>query len=570
VHDASACKTRVVSLAAGLAILGRLSSLDSQALAGLQSRFGSTQARLASTRVSLALPMAAVLVGVWLLLSPRSPDLAAQAYRASLFESSGFTVWDNNWYGGHHLPGYSLVFPWVAWLMGMRLVGALAVLASTFAFERVVLTVYGLCARWGALCFAVAAAGDLWIGRLTFALGVTFAMFAVLALVRGRPWVAGLLAAVCAATSPVAGLLLALAGVTHVLAARRAQTGFALVLPVLIVVLPIAVLFPEGGWEPFAASSVVATLAVVLAFLYALPREQRLLRVGGHVYLVATVLSLIPAPMGSNIDRYAVLLAGPLLLCALGHDGFSRPGRPPAAVALAVLGILTWTVWGPVREATGVIGDPSTSAAYYAPLKGFLRAHGGSLLRIEVPFTHSHWEAALLAPEFELARGWERQLDTKYDPIFFKSGLNAGTYRVWLDDNAVSYVALPDVRLDGSSDEEAALIRKGLPYLREAFKSVHWRVFAVLDPTPLVSAPAVLTALGHSSFAMRFASAGRALVRLHYTRYWTVSGSHPSGACVQPAPGGWTFVNARKPGVVRVVASFSLGRALGLDGGCAG
>jgi hypothetical protein len=511
-----------------------------------------------------------VLVGVWLLLAPRSPDLAAQAYRASLFESSGFAVWDNNWYGGHHLPGYSLVFPWVAWLVGMRLVGALAVLASTFAFEQVALTVYGPRARWGALCFAVAAAGDVWIGRLTFALGVTFAMFAVLALVRGRPWLAGLLAAVCAATSPVAGLLLGLAGATHVLATRRAQAGLTLVLPVLLVVLPIAVLFPEGGWEPFAASSVVATLAVVLAFLYALPREERMLRIGGRVYLAVTVLSILPTPMGSNIDRYAVLLAGPLLLCALGRDGFSRPARPPAAVALAVLVIVTWTVWGPVREATGVIGDPSTSAAYYAPLKRFLRSHGGSLLRIEVPFTHSHWEAAMLAPEFELARGWERQLEAKYDPIFFKSGLTAPAYRAWLEDNAVSYVALPDVRLDGSSDEEAALIRKGLPYLREAFKSAHWRVFAVRDPTPLVSAPAALTALGHSSFTLRFASAGRALVRLHHTRYWTVSGLHPAGACVASAPGGWTAVSASGPGVVRVVTSFSLGRALGLDGGCGG
>ena len=65
---------------------------------------------------------------------------------------------------------------------------------------------------------------------------------------------------------------------------------------------------------------------------------------------------------------------------------------------------------------------------------------------------------------------------------------------------------------------------------------------------------------------MRFASAGRALVRLHYTRYWTVSGAHAVGACVTSAPGGWTAVSASGPGVVHVVASFSLGRALGLDG----
>jgi len=539
--------------------------MESSALIERPSPLGPARASLADWRFSLALPAACVLVGAWLLLAPRSPDLAAQAYRASLFESSGFTVWDNNWYAGHHMPGYSLLFPWLAWLLGMRLVGAVAVLISTLAFERIAFAVYGPRARWGAVCFAVAAAGDVWIGRLTFALGVTFAMLAVLALVRKRPWLAGLLTAVCAATSPVAGLLLALAGATHVLATRRARAGLALVLPALLVVLPLELLFPEGGWEPFAASSVIATLAVALAFLYALPRRERLLRIGGYVYVAVTLLSIAPTPMGSNIDRYAVLLAGPLLLCALGRDGLTRPGRPLAAVVLAVGGIVTWTVWGPVRESTGVIGDPSTSAAYYTPLRRFLRTHGGALERIEVPFTHSHWEAALLAPEFELARGWERQLDTKNDPIFFKSGLTASAYRAWLDDNAVSYVALPDVRLDGSSDEEAALIRAGLPYLREVLRSAHWRVFAVRDPTPLVSAPARLTALGHDSFTLRFATAGRALVRLHFTRYWTVARGH---ACVASAPGGWTSVSATRPGAVRVVTRFSLARGLGLGGGC--
>jgi hypothetical protein len=516
-------------------------------------------------RPSLAVTLACVLVGAWLLLAPRSPDLAAQTYRATLFEHSGFTLWDNDWYAGHHLPGYSLVFPWLALVIGIRLVGVLAVLVSTFAFERIVLTVYGPRALWGAACFALAVAGDLWIGRITFALGVSFAVLATLALVRKRPWLAGMLTAVCAATSPVAGLLLALAGATHVLVTRRLQAGFALVLPAFLVVLPLEALFPEGGWEPFAASSVIATLGMTLAFLYAIPREERLLRIGALVYLGVTIVSIAPTPMGSNIDRYAVLLAGPLLLCALGRDGWRRPVRPFVASVVAVAVIVVWTGWGPVRESSGVIGDPSTRVAYYTPLTRFLSTHGGSLVRVEVPFTHSHWEAALLAPQYSLARGWERQLDTKYDPIFFKPPLASSAYEAWLHNNAVSYVALPDVRLDGSSDEEAALIRKGVPYLHEVFSSAHWRVFAVLDPKPLASAPAVLSGLGHDSFTLRFATSGRSVVRVHFTRYWTVTDGR---GCVSSAPGGWTVVSAGAPGVVRVAARFSLVRALGLDDGC--
>lgn len=513
--------------------------------------------------ITPALLLACVLVGAWLLVDPRSPDLAAQSYRETLFARYGFTLWDNNWYAGHHLPGYSLIFPWLALALGMRVVGALAVLVSTVAFERIVVPIYGPRARWGAVCFAIAAAGDLWIGRLTFALGVSFAMLAVLAAVRRKPWLAAALTAVCAATSPVAGLLLALAAVSYTIATRRLVLS--LVLPAVLVVLPLEALFPEGGWEPFALSSILANVGVVLAFLYVLPREERTLRIGAFVYLFAVLASIVPAPMGSNIDRYAVLLAAPLLVCALARDGLRSNGRPVALTVAAVAGILIWTGWGPVRESAGVSGDPSTSAAYYRPLQRFLASHGGALVRVEIPFTHSHWEAALVAPDQPLARGWERQLDTRYDGLFFSEGtLSPSSYANWLHQDAVSYVALPDVRLDGSSDQEAALIRHGQPFLREVLRTAHWRVFAVLDSAPLASAPATLTALGHDSFALRFARAGRSLVRVRYTRYWTPS----AGGCVSEGDGGWTAVSAKSAGVVRVSTRFSLGRALGLSGAC--
>lgn len=521
-----------------------------------------------------ALLLACVLVVAWLLVDPRSPDLAAQSYRETLFARYGFTLWDDNWYAGHHLPGYSLVFPWLALALGMRVLGALAVVASTVVFERIAVSIYGARARWGAVCFAIAAAGDVWIGRLTFALGVTFAMLAVLAVLGRRPWLAAVLTAVCAATSPVAGLLLALAGVSYTLATRR--LALSLVLPALLVALPLEALFPEGGWEPFALSSILANVAVVLAFLYALPRGERVLRIGALVYLAAVLLCIVPAPMGSNIDRYAVLLAAPLLVCVLTRDGIpiadrrdrrsASNRRPLAATVAAVAGILIWTGWGPVRESAGVSGDPSTSAAYYRPLERFLAAHGGPLVRVEIPFTHSHWESALIAPQYSLARGWERQLDTKYDAIFFsEENLSPSSYAGWLHNAAVGYVALPDVRLDGSSDQEAALIRRGQPFLREVMRSAHWRVFAVPGSAPLASAPATLLALGHDSFALRFARAGRSLVRLHYTRYWSTTGA---GACVSEGAGGWTVVRAEGAGVVRVVTRFSLARALGLANGC--
>ena len=81
---------------------------------------------------------------------------------------------------------------------------------------------------------------------------------------------------------------------------------------------------------------------------------------------------------------------------------------------------------------------------------------------------------------------------------------------------------------------------------------------------PLASAPAQLTKLGHDSFSLRFLGAGESLVRLHYTRYWTVVEGH---ACLA-VHDGWTAVSAKSPGVVRVAARFSPARALGLAGAC--
>ena len=228
-----------------------------------------------------------------------------------------------------------------------------------------------------------------------------------------------------------------------------------------------------------------------------------MLRVGAVVYLVACLLCLVVhTPMGSNIERYGVLLAGPLLLCALAGSGGRLRGRRPrrrssapaaglspfmpasrsarksasgsmsasrAVVGVALCAIVVWILWGPVRETAAVAGSQATQVSYYAPVERYLLSHGASIQRVEVPLTRSHWEAALLAPNVSLARGWEKQLEERYDSVLLKAGLTASAYRAWLDEQAVSYVALPDVPLDPSSAQEGRLIRRGLPYLRLVF-----------------------------------------------------------------------------------------------------
>lgn len=548
---------------------------------------------------------AAALIAAWLIVAPHTPDLAGQVYRAGLFEHAGFVLWDNGWYAGHHVPGYSLTWPALASWIGVRASGALAVIASVYLFERLGRELYGPRTAAAAILFALAAAGDAWIGRLTFALGVTLALGAALAAARSLSAstrgtraplsraLAALLGALAAATSPVAGLLLVLAycsfalgsavahehvasevagvGRARMLArsfARRLRPLWPAVLTPLVVVLLLRALFPEGGFEPYAASSIAAALAVTVGFLVALPREERVLRVAAILYALVNVLALVPTPMGSNIQRYGILLAGPLLLCALFSRGGLDSSRLPRAPLLCVLaGIGLWVLWGPIVQSLGVSGDPSTRPSYYAPVVRFLDEHAAKPLRIEVPFTRAHWESAYLAPYVPLARGWERQLDKRYDLGLESHSLSASAYRAWLDDLGVSYVALPDVAFDQSSRREVQLIRGGLPYLREIFRDAHWQIFRVLRAAPLVvplhapstitpaGAGARMTALGTQSFSLAVAAPGRYLVRVRYSPYWAVT----SGvASISEAPGGFTELRASRPGRVTVRARFSL------------
>ncbi|UTI63067.1 hypothetical protein NBH00_17080 [Paraconexibacter antarcticus] len=508
-------------------------------------------------------PLLAALIAVaWLLVDPRSPDLAAQVYRVDLFRHAGFAVWDNNWYAGHHLPGYSLTFPAMAALVGLRPLGALAVITSTVLFAGLVRGRFGPQTRFATAWFAVAASGDLWIGRLTFALGVTAGLAAALAAARHRPRLAALLAAACAATSPVAGLFLALAGVALAVAARRpCARSVALVVPPLLLVGALAVLFPEGGVQPFALTSFLAAAGATVAFVVLLPRQERVLRTGGVLYALAVLASLLPlTPMGSNVVRLGVMFTGPLLLCALAGPGRARlrDRRLVAALAVAGAGLAAWTITGPVVQSLRADDDPSVRAAYYLPVERFLAARHSTPVRVEVPFTRAHWESVFLGRRYLLARGWERQLDVKYDGLF-DGPLTAAAYHRWLATTGVAYVALPDVPLDGTGRLEAALVRHGLPFLTPVLRTRHWRIYAVRGHAPLVWGPGRVTSLGRDRFALRARRAGRFVVRLRYTPYWTVTAGR---ACVAPTHGGWTAVDAAGPGPVRIAARWSLGAAL--------
>ncbi len=532
-------------------------------------------------RTPWRLPPAALTLGallaIWLVWYPHSPDLAAQAYRTHLFSVDGFTLWDNNWYAGHYLLDYSVLFPPLGALLGLRAIGAIAVTLSTVMFARLARDRFGSHAAAASALFAIGAAGDLYIGRLTYALGVTFAVAAVLAIVRGHYRLAALLSLACGATSPVAALFLALAAGADLLANRALGRAVVLAGPAVALTLALTLLFSDGGYETFSLTSLLAATASTLMLVLLLPARERLLRTGALLYLATLLLAyLARSPLGSNAVRLGVLLAPALLVGSVtvddarialsrsvraqrrraAHDGGEEPSvtARTARVVLyaATAAIVLWQVNGPLVQSVTAAADPSTQLSYYAPVTRFLAAQQGDTpMRIEVAFTSSHWDATVLARRFDLARGWERQLDLRYDGLFYGKVLTASAYQQWLLDTGVRFVVLSDARLDPSSVAEAELIRGGLPFLRQVFSSAHWRVYAVAGARPLASGPGRLTALDGDGFALRASGAGMVLVRVRYTPFWRVTSG---AATVSPSPDDWTDVTVSRAGPVLVEA----------------
>jgi len=532
-------------------------------------------------KASYPLLLLGVLLLVWLLWRPPSPDLAAQVYRIHLFSTDGFSLWDNNWYGGHYLPDYSLLFPPLATLVSLQVVGVVSVACSTLAFRSLARAHFGSRASRATALFAVSACGDLFIGRLTFALGVTFGVASVLAIATGHRKLTVLLSLACAAASPVAALFLALAAAADLLTHRSFRRALTLAGPALGLTLALTLLFPEGGYEPFALTALLAAAGASLALILVLPARERLLRRGAQLYLLALLLSyVVRSPMGSNSVRFGVLFAPAILAgcvevkdmqlalarlsewwqLARRHDP-ARASRIGRVSALWLLGLLStalvlWQLDGPLVQSVQASNERSARFSFYKPVIRYLDSQSRAApMRIEVAFISSHWDAVILGRRFFLARGWERQLDMKNDALFYEPRLTASAYHAWLLETGVRFVVLSDAPLDYSSRQEAALIRGGLPFLHEVFKSAHWRVYAVRGARPLASGPGELTAMDDDGFTLRATRPGTFLVRVHYTPYWKIT----SGlGTVKESQGGWTEVSTDLRGDISIDAEFSL------------
>ncbi|WP_240670408.1 hypothetical protein [Actinoplanes solisilvae] len=552
-------------------------------------------------------------------------DLAAQQARADFFATHGYTPIDLRWYAGVDQLGYSLTSQPVMALLGVRVTGALTLLAGAILFAVLLRRTEAPRPLLGAVVGTLCLAGNLVSGRVTYGLGVCLGLAALVALTtahparpttahpasrrarpafwRARPtswrawlaswrawlaswrawlaswraWLAPVLALLAAATSPVAALFLGLAGAALLLSGR-VRPGLMIAVPAAIPLALTALLFGDGGWMNISRTDTL--LAVVASLAVAVLVPLRPIRVGALLSAAGVLAaSLIHTPVGLNATRLSVTFTLPLLAAYAALPRLSSrvrspldpnqsppptapsDGTPPSRAGLraarplprwAVLVLLVVACWWQPPVVTGDlrdIGNPTADAAFFQPLRDRL---GQEQLtgRLEIPATRDYWEAAHLG-EIPLARGWLRQADIDRNPLFFTDipgargtgvALTPDSYRAWLDELAVQFVAVPDTELTWSGRPEAELITAGLPYLTEIWQDRNWRLYRVTDPRPIVATPATLVRQGSAALTFDAPAAGAIPLRLRWNRWLTIDGGSLE------RDGDWVVARVPRPG----------------------
>jgi hypothetical protein len=493
-----------------------------------------------SPGIIVAGSFAVLFATAYLLAAPMGRDLSAQLAHAQLVELAWPAVLDLRWYGGFDPLGYSVLSPPVMALLGVRLTTALAYVVSVVLFAALMKVTAVTRPVSGAITATVCLTGNLVITRTTFALGLAVGLGALVALASGRPRVTPVLSP-GGAVQPGSGFVPGSSWRSAFPLGRR-RDGMTLGVSAVVPTVAVALAFGNDGYQTFAFKEALMAFLVCLG-VAGLCWRRPVLRWGA--LLSATLVAaayLLPTPVGTTASRLPELFAAPIIVAIAAVP----LAAVIAATAAAVL-LLPPVSINEIQQR----GDPALSAEFYAPLLDELvarRVDGP----IEVVPTLRRGEAAFVAPVIPIARGWSRQLDTGRNRIFYDETLNPDTYRKWLDDNAISYLAISHGPSEWASTEEATLVRDGLPYLQRVWSNRTWTLYAVTNPRPVISAPGQVAARNAISITFSLPEPGAYVVRVHWSRYLS-----PSDGCVRPAAGGWSTLVVNRPGTVKLHASLA-------------
>jgi hypothetical protein len=494
-----------------------------------------------SPELAVAGSIAVLFATAYLLAPPMGRDLSAQLAHAQLGLSHWPALLDLRWYGGFDPLGYSVLSPPVMALLGVRLTTALAYVASVVLFAALLKVTAVPRPVAGAIVAAVCLTGNLVVARTTFALGLALGLGALLAFASGRVGVAAVLSVLAALSSPVAGLFLGVAGGALFLSGRR-RGGVTLGASAMVPTIAVGLAFGNDGYQTFATGQALMGFLVCLA-VAGLCWRRPVVRWGGLLSagMVAGAY-LLRTPVGTTATRLPELFGAPIIVAVA-----AVPLVVVVAAAASVVLLLPPASITEVREA----GDPALSAEFYAPLLHELvtREVAGP---IEVVPARRRGEAAFVASMVPIAKGWSRQVDTGRNPVFYDGSLNADTFGKWLDDNAISYVAIANGPYDWAATDEAALVRRGLPYLQAVWSDPTWTLYAVTNPRPVISPPGRVIARDPVSLTVSLPQPGEYALRVHWSRYLSAS-----DGCMRPAQDGWSTVVVDRPGTVKIKGSLA-------------
>jgi hypothetical protein len=519
----------------------------------------SLQTTISSLRTRRMLTWFVPVVGLalYLILVPQVPDFAAQATRAAVFERLGSVSWWPGWYGGMELPTYSVLAPALMAKIGVATTGAIASAICMWVGHQLLRG--SARPRAASVVFAGTVLVNLFGGRITFLVGLAAAMLAVYALVHRHPWLAGLATVVSVLGSPLAGLFTGIVAAA-VLVSDRTRRPQALVVggATAASLGALALLFRSPGVMGSPPAQILfALLGIVLVIIAC---RERTIRAGAVIIAVGLLVCLvIPNSVGLNLTRMVWLLAAPLIV-GFGH----RPAKHVLALTCLALVFPAVDVTWQLAEAS----SPSASASYYQPLLTQLgqRLDSGDRLgqRVEVVEPQTKGGARYVGETTPVARGWERQNDVVDNPIFYDKGaLDAASYRQWLDQLAVAYVAVPSTKLDFASVDEAKLIATGLPYLHLVWSNPDWKLYRVDHPAPLVRGAQIISMSGNQ-LRMQVSRPGLVPIQIRWSSHLAVlDGTLPVSLGVR-APGclsqngQWTMLHARRAGTFVLTSDFDV------------
>jgi hypothetical protein len=509
------------------------------------------------TRRMLTWFVPAVGLALYLILVPQVPDFAAQATRAAVFNRLGSVSWWPGWYGGMELPTYSVLAPALMATIGVATTGAIASAICMWVGHRLLRG--SARPRAASVVFAATVLVNLFGGRITFLVGLAAAMLAVYSLVHRHPWLAGLATIVSVLGSPLAGLFTGIVAAA-VLVSDRTRRPQALVVGAATGVSlgALALLFRSPGVMGSPPAQILfALLGLVLVVIAC---REPTIRAGAVIVAVGLLVCLVvPNSVGLNLTRMVWLLAAPLIV-GYGH----RPDKHVVALTGLALVFPAVDVTWQLAEAD----SPSASASYYQPLLAQLQQRLGSAdrigQRVEVVEPQTKGAARYVGETTPVARGWERQADVVDNPIFYDDGaLNATSYRQWLDQLAVAYVAVPSTRLDFASVDEAKLIATGLPYLQLVWSNSDWKLYRVDHPAPLVSGARVVSMSGNQ-LRMQVSRPGLVPIQIRWSSHLVVlDGAKPVSLGVRAhgclsENGQWTLLHARRAGTFVLTSDFDV------------